>query len=196
MRAGRIPRGRRVRPTAAPLRPRRHEALADLRRGTVAVLLGFRQDERVAAQRSQRAAVESHESELVRVIQAKMTQDDEARKEQERAEAEEARQAAETKQRRYKCADPACTFLVHAEPAPWNGDGRYCCANCMNGVPHDDRCGRMVAPADARTKDPFYHMLRKREQRLRRLKLQELQHLRSSPMPDVPPIAHGISSCA
>ena len=125
-----------------------------------------------------------------------LAQQIEARKEQERAEAEEARQAAETKQRRYKCADPACTFLVHAEPAPWNGDGRYCCENCMNGVPHDDRCGRMVAPADACAKDPFYHMLRKREQRLRRLKLQELQHLRSSPIPDVPPIAHGTSSCA
>ena len=132
---------------------------------------------------------------LAKQIEARREQE-RAAAEKERAAAEKARQAAETKQRRYKCADPACTFLVHAEPAPWNGDGRYCCENCMNGVPHDVRCGRIVAPADARTKDPFYHMLRKREQRLRRLKLQELQHLRSSPIPDVPPIALGISSCA
>jgi len=56
---------------------------------------------------------------------------------------------------RTTCESPGCKLLGHAEPAPWNGWGRHCCAGCMHwasnatmrpnawgppGKCHDSRC--------------------------------------------------------
>lgn len=30
-----------------------------------------------------------------------------------------------------KCATPGCNYAADPQPAPWNGQGRYCCSGCM-----------------------------------------------------------------